>query len=85
MYQAFKDFRNFAEPFILKIEYSDSEVILLRYQEWADGIDFANVVHDYFGSEVSTSYMTETYFKQYVDVIDRPEWLSLIEDVKEDA
>lgn len=86
MYRKFEDFRKLGEKFILKIEYNDNrEVVLLRYTEWMAGIDFAELVQDYFGSEVSTSYMTETYFKQYVKIQDRPEWLSQIEDVTEDA
>lgn len=85
MYTKFKDFRETAEAFILKIEYSNQDVVLLRYKNWIDGVEFSKMVSDFYDGSVTSAYMTEEMFKQYAEERNHPEWLSLIEDADEDA
>ena len=75
----------FMGPFILKLTFGDNNKVFLRYSEYEDGIEFMNIVSDFFGIEVIQAYMTEKEFINQAYERNHPEWIDQIQDTEETA
>ena len=76
----FDDVRSSSLPWILKIEYSTTEIAAIRYYDFMTGIEFMNAIAEHFGQTVTLCYMSQREFLQQALERNHPEWIDLIQD-----